>query len=330
MTRLVAFMDAAKDRERTELRGETMRRVNDSHSQKGYSSVALLSAVLVALVAGGTGFLVGKYRFAVTPEAGLQSVLAHLNSQHRVDAEAQGDGAAAELDSIAARVGQLQAEVIRINALGQRLVEMSGLDSEEFDFWQPAPSGGGPEKVSLRINSADEVVQDLANVLAEIDDRKRKLVLLETLIMERDLKSHAVPDGWPLKTGGVVTSTFGYRRHPISGRRSMHQGIDISGKHGSDIVAMADGLVIFSGWKNGYGKIVELRHANGLETRYAHNSSNLVSEGDLVRKGEVIAKLGSTGRSTGPHVHFEVRRGGDAVDPMRFLDLTERSRLARL
>jgi murein DD-endopeptidase MepM/ murein hydrolase activator NlpD len=148
--------------------------------------------------------------------------------------------------------------------------------------------------------------------------------------MERDLKSHAIPDGWPLTTGGVVTSTFGMRRHPISGRRSMHMGIDIAGKHGADIVAMADGLVIFSGRKSGYGKLVEIRHPNGLETRYAHNSQNLVTEGDLVTKGEVIAKLGSTGRSTGPHVHFEVRRNGEALDPMRYLDLSERSRLARL
>jgi murein DD-endopeptidase MepM/ murein hydrolase activator NlpD len=109
----------------------------------------------------------------------------------------------------------------------------------------------------------------------------------------------------------------------------MHKGIDIAGKHGSDIAAMADGLVVFSGRQSGYGKIVQIRHANGLETLYAHNASNLVAEGELVRKGQVIAKLGSSGRSTGPHVHFEVRRNGEAVDPMRYLDLEERSRLAK-
>jgi murein DD-endopeptidase MepM/ murein hydrolase activator NlpD len=110
----------------------------------------------------------------------------------------------------------------------------------------------------------------------------------------------------------------------------MHLGIDIAAKYGTDIVAMADGVVIFSGRKSGYGNIVELRHANGLETRYGHNSQNLVSEGDMVRKGQVIAKLGSTGRSTGPHVHFEVRRNGEAVNPMQYLDLSQKSRLARL
>jgi murein DD-endopeptidase MepM/ murein hydrolase activator NlpD len=306
-----------------------MQRLNDSNSQSGYSSVALLAVMLVAILAGTTGFWLGEHRISDREQTDLTTVLMHVNARHLVSSESDQDSNA-ELDSIAIRVGQLQAEVLRINALGQRLVEMSGLDDDEFNFVQPAPSGGGPEKVSLRENKVDEVAQDLAKVLAEIDDRKRKLVLLETLIMERDLNSHSVPDGWPLLTGGVVTSTFGLRRHPLSGRRSMHKGIDIAGKHGSDIVAMADGLVIFSGRKSGYGKIVEIRHPDGLETRYAHNSKNLVSEGDLVTKGQTIAKLGSTGRSTGPHVHFEVRRDGEALDPMRFLDLSERSRLARL
>lgn len=306
-----------------------MLRLNDSESQSGYSSVALLTLMLVAIMAGSTGFWLAQHRLSARPQTDLSSILSYVNARQLSSAAPHTD-TSAELDSIAIRVGQLQAEILRINALGQRLVEMSGLDSDEFDFLQPPPSGGGPAKASLRENKVDEVAQDLAKVLAEIDDRKRKLVLLETLIMERDLKSHSVPDGWPLTTGGVVTSNFGLRRHPISGRRSMHKGIDIAGKHGADIVTMADGLVIFSGRKTGYGKIVEIRHPDGLETRYAHNSQNLVNEGDLVTKGQVIAKLGSTGRSTGPHVHFEVRREGKALDPMRFLDLSERSRLARL
>lgn len=305
-----------------------MQRLNDSGLQSGYSSVALLAAMALAILAGTTGFWLGNQRLAATQTPDLKTIIAHLDARDASTLDWDGHSEA-DLDGMAIRLGQLQAEIIRINALGQRLVEMSGLDSSEFDFLHPAPSGG-PENLSLRENKIDEVAQDLAKVLAEIDDRKRKLVLLETLIMERDLKSHAVPDGWPLTTGGVVTSTYGMRRHPISGRRSMHKGIDIAGKYGSDIVAMADGLVIFSGRKSGYGKIVEVRHPNGLETRYAHNSQNLVSEGDLVSKGQIIAKLGSTGRSTGPHVHFEVRRNGEALDPMRFLDLSERSRLARL
>jgi murein DD-endopeptidase MepM/ murein hydrolase activator NlpD len=288
----------------------------------GHTSVVVLAVMATALAAGGVGFWLGKHRIADTdltaaarsaPPAAM-AALANRN---------------ADLDAVAARVGALQAEIMRVNALGQRLVEMAGLDDEEFDFANPAPAGG-PDDAVLRRSSVDDVAQDLAKVLSELDDRKRKLGLLETLIMERDLKRHTSPEGWPLRVGGVVTSKFGYRRHPITGRRSMHKGIDIAAKHGTDIVAMADGIVIFSGWKGGYGKIVEVRHANGLETRYAHNSANLVNEGDMVRKGQVIAKLGSTGRSTGPHIHFEVRRNGEAVNPMQYLDLSKKSRVARL
>lgn len=289
----------------------------------GQASVFLLAIMTAALAAGGIGFWLGKYRIA---DADLAA--AARTAPPPTD-DAPAARAAADIDAVAARVGVLQAEIMRINALGQRLVEMAGLDEEEFDFANPAPAGG-PDDAVLRKTNVDNVAQDLAKVLSELDDRKRKLGLLETLIMERDLKRHSTPEGWPLRVGGVVTSKFGYRRHPITGRRSMHKGIDIAAKHGTDIVAMADGIVIFSGRKGGYGNIVEVRHANGLETRYAHNHRNLVKEGDMVRKGQVIAKLGSTGRSTGPHIHFEVRRNGEAINPIQYLDLSKKSRVARL
>jgi murein DD-endopeptidase MepM/ murein hydrolase activator NlpD len=287
----------------------------------------LLVVMATALAAGTVGFWLGKYRIADADlaDAGRAAPsIADAAARNALD-----DRTVAEIDAVAARVGVLQAEIMRINALGQRLVEMAGLDEDEFDFENPAPAGG-PDDATLRRSSVDEVAQDFAKVLSDLDDRKRKLGLLETLIMERDLKRHATPEGWPLRVGGVVTSKFGYRRHPITGRHAMHKGIDIAAKTGTDIVAMADGVVIFSGRKGGYGNIVEVRHPNGLETRYAHNSRNMAAEGDIVRKGQVIAKVGSTGRSTGPHLHFEVRRNGEAVNPMQYLDLSQKSRVARL
>jgi len=288
----------------------------------GMASVFLLMMMMTALVAGGIGFWLGKYRIADADVAVLTRTTPAVS-------DPSADRAAADIDAVAARVGVMQAEIMRINALGQRLVEMAGLDEDEFDFANPPPAGG-PDEAALQKTNVDDVAQDLAKVLSDLDDRKRKLVLLETLIMDRDLKRHSTPEGWPLRVGGVVTSGFGYRRHPITGRRSMHKGIDIAAKSGTDIVAMADGIVIFSGRKGGYGNIVEVRHANGLETRYAHNQRNLVKEGDMVSKGQIIAKLGSTGRSTGPHIHFEVRRNGEAINPMQYLDLSRKSRLARL
>ncbi len=293
-------------------------------AQAGHTSVLLLAVMTASLAAGGVGFWLGKHRIGDVEVAAVKPLAPSPG-----DAVAGADPTIGELDALGARVGMLQAEIMRINALGQRLVEMAGLDQDEFDFDNPAPSGG-PDGATLRRSSVDNVGQDLAKVLSELDDRKRKLGLLETLIMERDLKRHTTPEGWPLRVGGVVTSKFGYRRHPITGRYSMHKGIDIAAPTGTDIVAMADGVVIFSGRKGGYGNIVELRHPNGLETRYAHNSRNLVREGDVVRKSQVIAKLGSTGRSTGPHIHFEVRRNGEAVNPMQYLDLSHKSRVARL
>jgi murein DD-endopeptidase MepM/ murein hydrolase activator NlpD len=302
-----------------------MRHQNIKRDERGFSSVTLLLIMIIAIAAGGLGFWLGKYRTSSEP---LAVADAGTRALQRANVT-QGDEQQMHIDALAAQLGQMQAELMRINALGQRLVEMAGLGDDEFGFDGPA-GAGGPEQASLRPNKVDAVAQDLAKVLAELDDRKRKLVLLETLIMERDLTSKSAPEGWPLRNGGVVTSKFGFRRHPITGRHSMHMGIDIAAKRGTDIVAMADGLVIFAGRKSGYGNIVELRHANGLETRYGHNDRNLVREGDLIKKGQVIAKLGSTGRSTGPHVHFEVRKNGEAVNPMRYLDLSQRSRVARL
>lgn len=285
-----------------------------------------LAVVGAALAAGTAGFWMGQHTTT-------GSVPGLTGTQQAIPAQAR-------IDTMAARLGQMQAEVTRLNSLATQLAGQAGLDPEIFDFTQPAGAGGGPERVSLRSNNPSAVEQDLAKVLGELDDRRRKLALLETLIRDRDISGGtgvpgrggrgAMPGGWPLLTGGVITSEFGMRRHPISGRRAMHMGIDISGKVGSEIVAMADGVVTFSGRKNGYGNIVEIRHANGMETRYAHNQRNLVVEGTVVRKGQTVALLGNTGRSTGPHVHLEVRRNGEAIDPMRFLDLRDRSRLARL
>jgi murein DD-endopeptidase MepM/ murein hydrolase activator NlpD len=302
-----------------------MRHQNIKQDERGFSSVTLLLIMIIAIAAGGLGFWLGKYRTSSAPLAVAAPGDAALAVANVTPSQEQQ----MHIDALASQLGQMQAELMRINALGQRLVEMAGLEDDEFSFDAPA-GAGGPDGANLRANKVDAVAQDLAKVLAELDDRKRKLVLLETLIMERDLTSKSAPEGWPLRNGGVVTSKFGFRRHPITGRRSMHMGIDIAAKRGTEIVAMADGLVIFSGRKSGYGNIVELRHPNGLETRYAHNERNLVREGDLIKKGQVIAKLGSTGRSTGPHVHFEVRKNGEAVNPMRYLDLSQRSRVARL
>jgi murein DD-endopeptidase MepM/ murein hydrolase activator NlpD len=159
---------------------------------------------------------------------------------------------------------------------------------------------------------------DMTNMQGLISDRQRKLVELEKAIMEKDLKKHAIPSSWPVRSG-YITSKFGYRNHPIYRKSRFHAGVDFAGKRGTPVLATADGVVTFSGWQSGYGRLVEIRHVDGLKTLYGHNQKNLVKEGDMVKKGETIAKLGSTGRSTGPHVHFEVRKNGRAVNPLKYV-----------
>ena len=205
---------------------------------------------------------------------------------------------------------------MRLNALGERLVQMSGLNPEEFDFKEPPPQGG-PEDGPVKDYTIREIASELGSAVSLLKDRKRKLEILEEAIMDRDLGAESVPSGWPVRSG-YITSNYGFRIHPTRHRRMFHQGVDFAAPRGTPIVAVADGDVVFSGRRNGYGQIVEVRHANGYITRYAHNSANLVQEGQHVRKGQHIAAVGATGTATGPHCHFEVLKDDQHLDPIRF------------
>jgi murein DD-endopeptidase MepM/ murein hydrolase activator NlpD len=196
---------------------------------------------------------------------------------------------------------------------------MAGLNAEEFDFQNPPPQGGPETGSSLTTPAIDDLAEDLAEVLSELDDRKHKLTMLEELIMERHLGEQAAPSGWPVRSG-YITSTFGFRKDPFRGRSAFHKGIDFAGVRGSPVVAVGDGIVTFSGRQSGYGNMVEVRHKDGLTTRYGHCQKLLVKEGASVERGQTIATLGSSGRSTGPHVHFEVLVGGKQVNPMKYID----------
>ncbi len=223
-----------------------------------------------------------------------------------------------QLNIFAGRVGELHAEILRLNAFGGRLVEMAGLDAEEFNFESTPPLGGPADARVINAIDLSELLREVTDLSGLINDRGHKLKQLEQTIMERSLGKHAIPSGWPVRSG-YITSGFGYRMHPTLKRYHLHRGVDFAGKRGTSIFATADGVVLFSGRESGYGRIVKIRHMNGLVTCYAHNQKNLVEKGDLVEKGQMIAKLGSSGRSTGPHVHFEVRRRGKAINPMNYV-----------
>jgi hypothetical protein len=277
------------------------------------------TATAVAAAAGGAGYWYGQESASKQIESSQTiATLETMFEQERKTLDAAGQESEAQLDAFAGRVGEMQAEILRLNALGERLVEMADLDAEEFDFENP-PAIGGPDDAGLtRDTSYSELMLDMTDMLSLISDRKRKLKQLELSIMEKDLKEHATPSGWPVRSG-YISSKFGYRKHPIYRKAKFHAGIDFASKRGEPVLATADGVVTYSGWRSGYGRLVELRHVDGLVSRYAHNQKNLVKQGEMVKKGQTIAKLGSTGRSTGPHVHFEVRKDGEAVNPLKYV-----------
>ena len=221
-----------------------------------------------------------------------------------------------QVATLATRVGRMQAQLIRLDALGKQLTEVAKLKRGEFDFEQP-PAVGGPE-----IAGEGPVVPALDAMLdtmdAQIDDRRRQLTALQNLIMTRELASQIVPGGRPVMQGWI-SSYFGHRADPFTGRNAFHRGLDFAGPAGAEVVAVASGVVTYSKERFGYGKCVEINHGNGYVTRYAHNQRLLVALGETVQKGQAIAQIGSTGRSTGPHLHFEVLKQGRAVDPMSFV-----------
>ncbi|MEX0901003.1 MAG: M23 family metallopeptidase [Gammaproteobacteria bacterium] len=221
------------------------------------------------------------------------------------------------VNALALRVGRMQAHVLRLDALGNRLTRMADLDEGEFDFDQP-PALGGPEvELDPSALTAPDFIRTLDALVQQLDHREQQLTVLENLLLNRNLQAQVSPAGRPIASGWL-SSPFGARSDPFTGKRAHHGGIDFSGRRGSEIVAVAAGVVSFSGSRYGYGNLVEINHGNGLSTRYGHNQENLVKVGDTVKKGDPVALMGDTGRATAPHVHFEVLQNGRAVNPSRY------------
>jgi murein DD-endopeptidase MepM/ murein hydrolase activator NlpD len=219
-------------------------------------------------------------------------------------------------DYYAKRLGQLQGESIRLAALTQKIAEIAGVDTREFLLNSPAALGGiddNGEFLSPKIFN-----KEMTLLNKRYDQHHLQLSSLQNLFITRDNITSAIPQGRPVK-GGYLSSAYGYRIDPFSGKKTFHSGIDFAAKEGSNVMAVADGLVSYTGKRPGYGQIVELEHGNGYVTRYGHNKKILVKTGDKIIKGVTIALVGSTGRSTGPHVHFEVLREGKKINPYKFV-----------
>jgi murein DD-endopeptidase MepM/ murein hydrolase activator NlpD len=237
--------------------------------------------------------------------------------QQRIRLQNISQEADADIVALSSRLGLLQAHVMRLDALGQKLVKMANIDRGEFDF-DSTPALGGPETGSLKALQSTELSLAIERLSLELKSRENQLSVLEGIVLIENLKKEVQPSGRPLLKGWL-SSYYGMRTHPITGRYEMHKGIDFAGKRGGEVIAVAKGVVTFSGRRYGFGNVIDIAHGNGYTTRYAHNSRLLVSVGDTVEKGFLIAEIGSTGRSTGPHVHFEVLKNGRQIDPVKYI-----------
>jgi len=231
----------------------------------------------------------------------------------------------AQLQALTLRLANLQARLLRLDALGERLTSISDLDDGEFNFNQ-VPGVGGAELRLEEGNGFDsfDVIQEIDELSLQIEYREQQLEFLEYLLSDRQIQADTFLAGRPVSSGWI-SSNFGRRIDPFSGDLAWHQGVDFAtGVTGVEVSSVASGVVTFAGERNGYGRLVEVNHGNGYESLYAHNQDILVNPGDIIKKGQVVALSGNSGRSTGPHVHFEIHKNGRVIDPASYINRTNR------
>lgn len=240
-------------------------------------------------------------------------------AQHKNDVHSLKRMSQEKVDALTLRMGDMQARLMRLDALGQRLTELAKLQNGEFDFGM-SPALGGP----IQSFQSDEsyvlpgLIESLEQIENQIVNSEQQLEVIDALFVSRNTQDELFIAGRPIKWGWM-SSAYGYRTDPFSGKRAWHAGVDFAGKENSDIIAVASGVVTWSGKRYGYGNLIEVSHGNGYITRYAHCKELLAAVGDVVEKGQVLATMGSTGRSTGPHVHYEVRKDGKTLNPKKYI-----------
>lgn len=304
--------------------------INDKHGRSrsveiGRWSRAFLSLCCLGLPLGliATGYIAGQDSEARSMRGASLDTLENELERQSGDFQDLKGTTGHQLQAMTVNLAELQARMTRIDALGQHLTAMADLQEGEFDFSQ-APAVGGPMAGEFKVDfTATNLDSELERFEARLENREQQLQILETLLHNRSLEEQFSLSGKPVEKGWI-SSYFGKRTDPFTGKPSMHNGIDFAGKDGSNILAVAGGVVTWTGARTGYGDMVEISHGDGYVTRYAHNKKNLVQPGDVVRKGDVIALMGSSGRSTGAHVHYEVYKHGRPVDPSSYVARNQR------
>ena len=292
----------------------------------------------LALLAGlfciplSIGWLIGDHRSQTVPDflnqmttslakqADMQGQEVHSLKQDTID----------KLQALNIQVGKMQARIIRVESVAEQVGQQANIDVAEFNF-NNDPAIGGPsviiegtvnEGTTGQATSLEStygtLLTSLNNLNNKVNERLWQVELLEDLLQSRSDKQQSKLSGSPVSSGWL-SSKFGYRTDPFSGLQAWHNGVDIAGREGSGVLSIASGIVTFAGVRDGYGNLVEIKHENDLITRYGHNKDIKVKVGDIISKAQVIATMGSTGRSTGPHTHFEVYRNGRAINPSTYV-----------
>ncbi|MEI6860153.1 MAG: M23 family metallopeptidase [Shewanella sp.] len=265
------------------------------------------------LIAAGTGLYQHNAKQIQQQQTNIDNERVVREQQKNELAELKG-ATESQLAMLVTHVARMQAKVARLEALGLQIAKNNQLENQ-FDFSSEVGVGGQSD---LGANiELDQLILDMDKLVSRIDNNVQ-LSILETVSSNLHIDEERYISGRPILKGWL-SSPYGLRNDPFNGRRGIHKGIDFAGKEGSKVVATAAGVITWAGTMFGYGELIEIDHGNGLRTRYGHNKSLLVTVGDVVAKGEGIALLGSTGRSTGPHVHYEVLRGGQQIDPQKFV-----------
>lgn len=279
------------------------------------SGLLLLAGLMLFMAASALFGYLALFRFGGLEVPFVQKLLV---TAQRSETEKDREVLQQRLAAMAIKVGEMQAQVMRMEALGERVAKVAGIKKDDLNL-DSKPGRGGPlvNAQDFSLKGFEVEMNKLARLL---DDKNDQLAVMESLLAREQVRRAALPSAAPVSTG-FFTSNFGWRIDPFTGQRAMHEGVDFNAEIGTPIRAAAGGIVVYSDYHTGYGNMVEIDHGNGLISRYAHASRRLVKEGDVVLRGQKIGEVGSTGRSTGPHLHFEVLSNGVPQNPTRYLNL---------
>ncbi len=299
--------------------------VSDSLAKSRSVTLSQTQVILVALGILMSGFFLAMATYVVTMKFStdmrnpyLRSLVSALHEEELRKSESEMKET---LNSLAVRVGELQARILRLDAFGERLAKAAGIKPTEFRFDEkPGQGGAAPSPAFTRDLTLPEFRQMLDEISQVLDDRTDKMGVLDSVFMDDRLARKPIPTTLPVAQG-YYSSNYGFRIDPITGRSALHTGVDIIATPGTPVVAAAGGVVSTVAFHPEYGNIVDIDHDNGLTSRYAHLLKSSVKVGDVVMKGQLIAQVGNTGRTTGPHLHFEVREKGVPLNPNKFFAL---------